>query len=49
VRTDVRLIELSLVNAVTPAGGTASPQPHDIVTGRGTLFAVDQKGGSIYG
>jgi hypothetical protein len=44
------LRQLSLTNATAPKGGPATPQLDDIerVTGRGTLYAVDQKTGSIY-
>jgi len=46
----VRLSQLNLTNAVAPSGGAATPQLDDIeqVTGRGVLYAIDQKSGNIY-
>jgi hypothetical protein len=46
----VHLGQLNLTNAVAPSGGAATPQLDDIasVTGQGTLYVVDQKGGGIY-
>jgi hypothetical protein len=46
----VHLRQLNLTNAVAPSGGAATPQLDDIepVTGQGTLYVVDQKGGGIY-
>jgi hypothetical protein len=47
----VQLTQLSLTNATPPTGGPATPQLDDIerVGGDGVLYAVDQKGGNIYG
>src|SRR6202022_3413423 len=44
------LRQLNLTNATAPKGGPATPQLDDIarVAGPGTLYAVDQKTGSIY-
>jgi hypothetical protein len=44
------LRQVNLTNATAPKGGPATPQLDDIerVRGRGTLYAVDQKTGSIY-
>jgi hypothetical protein len=44
------LRQLNLTNATVPKGGPATPQLDDIarVAGPGTLYAVDQKTGSIY-
>ncbi|MDH6112021.1 hypothetical protein P3T36_005002 [Kitasatospora sp. MAP12-15] len=42
--------QLDLTNAVTPAGGAATPQLDDIlpVAGSGALYVVDQGSGGIY-
>ena len=44
------LRQLTLANATPPLSGAATPQVDDIerVAGRGTLYAVDQKTGTIY-
>jgi hypothetical protein len=44
------LRQLNLTNATEPPGSLLTPQLDDIerVTGRGTLYAVDQKTGNIY-
>jgi hypothetical protein len=44
------LAQLNLTNATPPNGGAATPQLDDIerVTGKGTLYTVDQTSGNVY-